>query len=101
MGTTNFYDGVTIPEADLSFDAVSIMNVLHHAADSTPGLLRQVAAIARTWILITEDLDAPEFRKRNLRHDPRGIFRSDREWRTLFATECKGFALARSGFCHD
>ena len=31
------------------------MNVLHHAAEQTPGLLQQACAISRRYVLITED----------------------------------------------
>ena len=92
----NFFSG-TLPLAPASFDAVSFMNVLHHAATHTANLLRQAALIARRWILITEDLDVVHNRDGLRRHDPYGIFRSEQEWIRLFEQEAPGFALRRSG----
>jgi len=92
----NFFWG-TIPEPSRSHDAVSFMNVLHHAANLTVPLLRQAADIARRYILITEDVDGVTNRNLLHAHDPQGIFRSDSEWKQLFERELPEFALHRSG----
>ena len=92
----NFFQG-TIPEPSRSHDAVSFMNVLHHAAKQTVPLLRQAADIARHFILITEDIDGVTNRNLLHAHDPQGIFRSDAEWKQLFERELPEFALRRSG----
>ena len=92
----NFFQG-TIPEPSRSHDAVSFMNVLHHAANLTVPLLRQAANIARHFILITEDIDGVTNRNLLHAHDPQGIFRSDPEWKQLFERELPEFALRRSG----
>ena len=92
----NFFWG-TIPEPSRSHDAVSFMNVLHHAAKQTVPLLRQAADIARHFILITEDIDGVTNRNLLHAHDPQGIFRSDAEWKQLFERELPEFSLRRSG----
>ena len=92
----NFFWG-TPPEPSRSYDAVSFMNVLHHAANLTVPLLRQAANIARHFILITEDIDGVTNRDLLHAHDPQGIFRSDAEWKQLFERELPEFALHRSG----
>ena len=92
----NFFWG-TLPEPSRSHDAVSFMNVLHHAANLTVLLLRQAADIARRYILITEDVDGVTNRNLLHAHDPQGIFRSDSEWKQLFERELPEFALHRSG----
>ena len=91
----NFFWG-TPPEPSRSYDAVSFMNVLHHAANLTVPLLRQAANIARHFILITEDIDGVTNRNLLHAHDPQGIFRSDAEWKQLFERELPEFALHRS-----
>ena len=89
----------TLYERERSFDAVSFMSVLHHAANHTPLLLRQAAKIARRYILINEDtLTGSRHVASNLRqHDPNGVFRSDAQWRELFRQHCEGFEVVRSG----
>merc|ERR1719487_683254 len=52
--TVNFFDGNDIPEEANSYDAVSFIHVLHHAAKATEQLLQQAATIARKWIIIGE-----------------------------------------------
>lgn len=101
--TVNFYDGKNIPESGASYDAVSFMSVLHHAAANTPNLLEQAASIAKTWILVLEDVEtgAPENHKRNMDHDSQGIFRSDAEWKELFRQHCKGFEVVGDGYVGD
>ena len=96
--TVNFF-WKTLPEEQRSHDAVTFMNVLHHAAEQTPALLRQAAAIARRYILVTEDtLTGPHVNRVMLKHhDSRGIFRTDDEWKAVFAEHCEGFVLRRSG----
>lgn len=95
----HFFDGHSLPEPPLSFDAVTFMFVLHHAANSTRSLLESAASIARRWIVILEDTDngTPLIRSRNRKHDPSGIFRSNEEWKALFADACRGFHLVSDG----
>ena len=85
-----------IPVPSRSHDAVSFMNVLHHAATQTVPLLRQAAEIARRYILITEDLDVVSNREALREHDVQGIFRSDDEWKQLFARELPEFVLRQT-----
>ena len=75
--------------------------VLHHAASSTPSLLREAARIARRWIVLLEDCDvtgtadykiATATMKRLHAHDPKGIFRTVPAWIALL-NDCPGFAL--------
>jgi len=90
-----------IPERDKSFDAVTIMNTLHHVAELTPSVLQQAARIARRYILITEDFcEHPRSRhclwlKRE--HDTKAIYRNVDEWRDMFKQHTNGFELVRFG----
>ena len=83
-----------------SFDAVSFISVLHHAASNSAPLLEQAATIARRWIMIFEDLQTgdPAIAKRNYQHDPTGIFRSSHEWKELFRANCPDFCVVRQGY---
>ena len=93
------FDGRTIPEGPRSFDAVSFISVLHHAANNTLALLKQAAQIGRNYIIVIEDTETGEYDVafRNYRHDPRGVFRSDAEWKALMAECCQDFVLVREG----
>lgn len=80
------FDGQHLDYPDNSFDLVFFTYVLHHAADSTLGLLRDAHRIAAKHVIVLED---PKETAADLRwaykHDPRGTFRGLREWRELFA----------------
>ena len=82
------YDGRTLPFAPNSFDIVILSFVLHHAAENTLPLLKQVRAIATGYVLVGEDLASQQhplaWHRRNFAHHPGGLFRSDAEWRALF-----------------
>lgn len=92
------YDGEMLPFEPLTYDVVIIGFVLHHAAENTLGLLKQVQAIACSDVLILEDLGSPDYPKswlfRNASHQPGGVFRDDKEWRQLF--ELLSFDLVRA-----
>ena len=92
----NFFVG-RLPVAPLAVDAVSFMNVLHHAAEMTASLLEQAAAIARRFIIVIEDLDLGWNRVNLERHDGDGNFRNASEWQGMFATHLPGFVLSRTG----
>ncbi|HKN66593.1 MAG TPA: class I SAM-dependent methyltransferase [Gemmatimonadaceae bacterium] len=47
------FDGYTIPSADKSFDAVLLVDVLHHAADAAK-LLRECARVARRCVIVKD-----------------------------------------------
>lgn len=47
------FDGRTIPFADHTFDAVMLVDVLHHT-DAPAMLLREAARVARDWIVIKD-----------------------------------------------
>ena len=86
--TLRTFDGRTIPEPDHSFDVVSFVAVLHHAANNTESLLREAVRVTREWVLVLEDVARPgdpEAAAETKRHDPNGIFRSKAEWEALFA----------------
>jgi SAM-dependent methyltransferase len=93
------FDGKRLPEADGSADLVMFAYVLHHAAASTPGLLREAARVARRWVLVSEDLDRPEWRARNAYHDLHAVFRSEDTWREQFASA--GLRVVASGPIFD
>ena len=93
----NFFDGQVLPLKSNAADAVSFMSVLHHAGNSTRRLLHEAARIARSWIIVLEDTQTSAMAKRNKKHDPRGIFRTDAEWKQEFK-RVPGFCLARDGY---
>lgn len=88
-GTTLTYDGKTLPFGPSSFDLINVGFVLHHAAENTLGILRQIKDISRRYVLVGEDIAdqhyPTEWHERNFAHHPGGIFRSDEEWCELFA----------------
>ena len=92
------YDGDTLPFEPLTYDIVIVGFVLHHAAQNTLGLLKQVHVIACSDVLILEDLSSPDYPRswllRNASHQPGGVFRDDKEWRQLF--ELLSFDLVRA-----
>ena len=85
------FDGSSLPNADKSFDIVMFVSVLHHAANATVALLREAARVARRYIIVLEDLHLTESHahhqaivRRNVAHEPNGIFRTLEEWLHLF-----------------
>lgn len=92
----HFFTG-DLPVASRSYDAVSFVSILHHAAERTQLLLEQAAVIARRWIVVIEDLDVGFNRLQLQHHDGNGMFRSEQEWVALFAKVCGGFSLLRKG----
>ena len=57
-GADLFYDGRSLPFGEDAFDVVILSFVLHHAAENTLVLLRQVRTIASSWLLVGEDVAA-------------------------------------------
>ena len=110
----NFFDGHSVPPRDShspeatpggmaggdksQYDGVLFLSVLHHAANHTPHLLQSAARRARRAIFVYEDLETgnPMVTKRNLKHEPNGIFRTDTKWRSLFQAVCPNFVLLES-----
>ena len=90
-----------VPEPPLGADAVSIMNTLHHVAERTPAVLEQAAALARKYILITEDFCSNPKSHHcwwlHKVHDTRAIYRRPEEWRELFRLHCPEFQVVRWG----
>lgn len=88
-----------LPTPPCSYDAVSFMSVLHHAANHTIPLLKSAGRIARRYILLVEDtyVNNPAVEKALWVHDPHGIFRSDDEWKSLFAQHLPHFTLRSFG----
>ena len=85
------FDGSSLPSANKSFDIVMFVSVLHHAANATVALVREAARVARRYIIVLEDLHLPaphahhrDIVKRNVAHEPHGIFRTLEEWLHLF-----------------
>ena len=96
----NFFNGSGLPVGARSFDGISFMGVLHHAARATARLLEEAARVAREWIVVVEDLDIGTARnaKRNQKHDPRGIFRTNQSWLALFREHCAEFEVVAQSF---
>lgn len=95
----NFFNGIRIPEPDQSFDGVSFISVLHHAANRTHFLLAEASRIARSYIIVVEELHLPGnafIAQRNFRHDPQGVFRTYAEWMAIFE-QVPGFQVTLRG----
>jgi SAM-dependent methyltransferase len=60
------FDGTTLPFPDASMDAVILVDVVHHAADQR-ALLREVARVARTTVLIKDHFVRGVFARATLR----------------------------------
>ena len=93
-----WFDGAHIPEADGSFDLVVFNSVLHHAAGQVCRLLSEAARVTTRSAIVFEDLAVASslaVAHRHTAHDRHGIFRGEREWRTLF--DGAGFATVASG----
>eukprot|EP01052_Picozoa_sp_SAG31_P022223 SAG31_NODE_1756_length_7343_cov_2.790309_8_plen_233_part_00 len=94
------FDGTNIPEDDGSFDAVSCLFVLHHASAAQIPLLRDMVRVAKTWLLILEDLNEPQFVERNRMHDINGVFRTQAEWQQVWVSlglQCAEHGAVRDG----
>ena len=85
---TKLYDGRNLPFKNDEFYLVLVSMVFHHTPENTLFLLNQIKNISEKYIIIGEDLSelnyGMEWHKRNFKHQPGGIFRSDEEWRTIF-----------------
>ena len=96
------FDGQRLPaEESRSADVVLFNMVLHHAANSTPALLREAARVSQRWIVVLEDCDvtgdasdtvAKATLGRHRGHEPTGIFRTTAAWVALLR-DSTGFAL--------
>ncbi len=81
----HLFDGTNLPEDDQSFDIVSAIFVLHHAGPKyQEPLLKDMIRVSKQWVVITEDLNEPEFVERNEMHDINGLFRTHEEWMALW-----------------
>lgn len=83
------YNGRDLPfSKDTSFDLILLNFVLHHAAENTLPLLKQIGDLSKGYIIIGEDLSElgyeENWHKRNYEHQPGGVYRSDYEWKELF-----------------
>jgi SAM-dependent methyltransferase len=89
------YDGKNLPFKNNDFDVIIVNFVLHHAAENTIPLLKQIKNISPKYVIIGEDLAEINYdlkwHTRNFEHQPGGIFRSDLEWKELF--DLIGFKL--------
>lgn len=72
--------------AEKSADIVMFNYVLHHAGDSTIGLLKHAAKVARNYVIVQEDLKGKDRREAmtNFGHEWAGTFRGEKEWRQIF-----------------
>ena len=87
------FDGLQLPAADSSVDVVLFNWVLHHAEANTIGLLQEARRVVRPAgrIVVVEDLRADSHEMRVFQDTVHAgcfdgcAFRSEREWRGLFA----------------
>ena len=98
------FNGSALPFPDASYDIVTLISVLHHAANNTPSLVADSMRVAREYVVIFEDLELPptspyhfNVSTRNRQHEPKGIFRTLDEWYTLF-NATRGVGDVRHGF---
>lgn len=81
------YPGVKIPYATGSFDYVMAETVLHHAADATLPLLKEMVRVSSCYILVAEDIlehrASDDIFQSFRSHDSRAIYRSFKEWMTI------------------
>jgi len=81
------YGGERIKEASKSYDIVVFNYVLHHAGDSTIGLLQDAKEVARHYVVIQEDLKGRSQITEALMHEHEwaGTFRGTKEWTKIFS----------------
>jgi SAM-dependent methyltransferase len=83
------YDGKNIPLDKNSYELVIVNFVLHHAPDETLNLIEQIRDISKRYVIVGEDISGLdheiEWHVRNFHHQPGGLFRSDKEWKSLFS----------------
>merc|ERR1712232_1175301 len=80
------FDGISIGEEAKSYDVVVFNYVLHHAGDSTIGLLEGARNTARHFVVIQEDIKSANRRPQQLmnEHEWAGTYRGHKEWTKLF-----------------
>lgn len=79
------FDGKSLDYADQSVDIVLFSFVLHHASSSTIQLLKDARRISRKHVFVLEDpKETAEDDIWGYYHDKSGVFRSLKEWRSLF-----------------
>lgn len=95
----HLFNGETLPEPDASFDVVSAIFVLHHAGRKQEALLREMFRVTRQWVVLTEDVNEPQFVERNRKHDASGVFRTIQAWKELFLSLNNNVSVVREGWC--
>lgn len=85
-GRVSKYNGLCLDYADKSFDFVLFNFVLHHAAEVAEPLLIKALRIAKTQVVIQEDLYSSEesIRSAQIDHDPKAIYHTRAGWMKLF-----------------
>eukprot|EP00747_Dinoflagellata_sp_TGD_P168593 gnl/TRDRNA2_/TRDRNA2_195350_c0_seq1.p1 gnl/TRDRNA2_/TRDRNA2_195350_c0~~gnl/TRDRNA2_/TRDRNA2_195350_c0_seq1.p1 ORF type:complete len:257 (-),score=61.94 gnl/TRDRNA2_/TRDRNA2_195350_c0_seq1:86-856(-) len=75
-----------VSEGEKAYDVVVFNYVLHHAGDSTIGLLEDAKKVARHFVVLQEDLKAVDQHQSHLEHQHEwtGTFRGDVEWKRIF-----------------
>jgi ubiquinone/menaquinone biosynthesis C-methylase UbiE len=87
------FDGKSLDYDDRSVDIVLFSFVLHHASSSTIQLLKDARRISRKHVFVLEDpKETAEDDVWGYYHDKSGVFRSLKEWRSLF--DLLGFDIA-------
>jgi len=90
------FDGAKMPHADRSFDIVTFVYSLHHAGDSVFSLLREAKRIAKTHVVVLDDLMGTNDHTLDFQFGHGGcqvskdaprvcMFRSDKEYREIFS----------------
>lgn len=88
------YDGNTLPFADNSFDAVMIIDVLHHC-DSPVAVLQECARVSKEWVIVKDHVSNSMYDKQILKfmdwigNRSHGVnlpynYLSSSEWNTVF-----------------
>jgi len=95
QGRCTEFDGAKMPHADRSFDIVTFVYSLHHAGDAVFSLLREAKRVAKSHVVILDDLMGTNDHTLDFQFGHGGcqvskdaprvcMFRSDKEYREIF-----------------
>ena len=96
------YDGLRLPYGNSSVGFVLAESTLHHVADDTITVLREMVRVSSRYVAIGEDIlerrASADVFEAYRRHDNKAVFRSLDEWMAL--ASLVGLRLRRVAFLH-